>query len=156
MLHPPPALRLGSVLPIFGPFHCGSCGRYPYTLRSDWALLLCCGFGGLCLSYRCPPLTLLVGMGAAITDSRRSRGPYLAVCWHMDIPTMGSGGCASQRWAAKVTELNRHTTRMKIRGSAVSQSFIFPHPPEDERRENNNSNNTATCSRDTTTTYLPV
>ena len=24
------------------------------------------------------------------------------------------------RWAAKATELNRHTTRMKIRGSVVS------------------------------------
>ena len=36
------------------------------------------------------------------------------------IPTMGSEGCASQRWAAKAAELNRHTTRMKIRGSVVS------------------------------------
>ena len=25
-----------------------------------------------------------------------------------------------QRWAAKATEINRHTTRMKIRGSVVS------------------------------------
>ena len=25
-----------------------------------------------------------------------------------------------ERWAAKATELNRHTTRMKIRGSVVS------------------------------------
>ena len=33
---------------------------------------------------------------------------------------------------AKATELNRHTTRMKIRGSAVSLSFSFPHSPEDE------------------------
>ena len=31
---------------LFGCFYCGSCGRYPYTLRSDWALLLCCGFDG--------------------------------------------------------------------------------------------------------------
>ena len=30
-----------------------------------------------------------------------------------------------------ITELNRHTTRMKIRGRVVSLSFIFPHPPED-------------------------
>ena len=42
----PPALRVGSVRPIFGRFNCGSCGRYPYTLRLDWVLLLCCGFGG--------------------------------------------------------------------------------------------------------------
>ena len=34
-----------------------------------------------------------------------------------------------------ITELNRHTTRMKIRGSVVSLSFIFPHPPEDERKK---------------------
>ena len=38
-----PCTRLVSVLPIFGGFYCGSCGRFPYTLRSDWALLLCCG-----------------------------------------------------------------------------------------------------------------
>ena len=36
------------------------------------------------------------------------------------IPTMGPEGCASWRWAAKATELNRHTTRMKIRASVVS------------------------------------
>ena len=29
------------------------------------------------------------------------------------------------RWVAKATELNRHTTRMKIRGSVVSLSFVF-------------------------------
>ena len=33
-------------------------------------------------------------------------------------------------------ELNRHTTRIKIRGSVVSLSFIFPHPPEDEKKKN--------------------
>ena len=31
-------------------------------------------------------------------------------------------------------ELNRHTTRMKIPGSVVSESFIFPHPPEIEKK----------------------
>ena len=31
------------------------------------------------------------------------------------------------------------TTRMKIRGSVVSSSFIFPHPPEDEKKKDNNS-----------------
>ena len=47
------------------------------------------------------------------------------------IAKVGFEGCASWRWVAKATELNRHTTRMKIRGSVVSLSFIFPHPPED-------------------------
>ena len=37
--------------------------------------------------------------------------------------------------AAKATELNRHTTRMKTRGSVVSYSFTFPHPPEDEKKK---------------------
>ena len=36
------------------------------------------------------------------------------------MPTMGPEGCASWHWAAKATELNQHTTRMKIRGSVVS------------------------------------
>ena len=31
-------------------------------------------------------------------------------------------------WVAKATESNRHTTRMKIRGSVVS--LIFHHSPE--------------------------
>ena len=35
--------------------------------------------------------------------------------------------CAKRR-RRKATELNRHTTRMKIRGSVVSLSFILPHP----------------------------
>ena len=81
----PPALRLGSVLLIFGPFYCRSCGRYPYTLRLDWARLLCCGFGGWYPSYRCPPFIRLVGVAVIITDAGRSRGPNLAVCWHTDI-----------------------------------------------------------------------
>ena len=34
----------------------------------------------------------------------------------------------------KVTELNRHTTRMEIRRSVVSLSFILPHPPEDKKK----------------------
>ena len=34
-------------------------------------------------------------------------------------------------WIAKAIELNRHTTCMKIRGSVVSLSFVFPHLPED-------------------------
>ena len=29
----------------------------------------------------------------------------------------------------------RHTTRMKICGSVVSLSFIFPHPPEDRKKK---------------------
>ena len=91
-------MRLGSVLPIFGLFYCGSCGRYSYTLRSDWALLLCYGFIGRYPSYRCPPFMLLVGVAATITDDGRSRGPYLLLA-----------------------------------GTQI----------------------TATCSRDTTTTYLP-
>ena len=33
------------------------------------------------------------------------------------------------------TESNRHTTRMKIRRSVVSSTFIFPHPPEDEKKK---------------------
>ena len=73
----PPALRLGSVLPIFGCFHCGSCGRYPYTLRSDWAPLLCCGFGGWCPSYHCPRYIRLVVVAATMTDAGRNQGPYL-------------------------------------------------------------------------------
>ena len=48
----------------------------------------------------------LAGMGESITAYA--------------IPTMGPEGCASWRWAAKAAELNRHTTRMKIRGSVVS------------------------------------
>ena len=50
------------------------------------------------------------------------------------IAIVGSEGCASQRRVAKATELNRHTTRMKMRGSVVSLSFIFffSHPPEDK------------------------
>ena len=32
-------------------------------------------------------------------------------------------------------ELNRHTTRMEIRGSVVSLSFTFPHPPEDIKKK---------------------
>ena len=79
------APRLGSALPIFGRIFCGSCGRYPYTLRSDWAMLLCCGFGGWYPSYRCPPFILLIDVVATITDAGRSRGPYLAVGWHTDI-----------------------------------------------------------------------
>ena len=35
------------------------------------------------------------------------------------------------------TESNRHTTRMKIRRSVVSSTFIFPHPPEDEKKKKN-------------------
>ena len=31
--------------------------------------------------------------------------------------------------------VSRITTRMKIRGSMVSYSFIFPHPPEDEKKK---------------------
>ena len=38
-------------------------------------------------------------------------------------------------------ELNRHTTRMKIRGSVVSSSFIFPHPPEDEEEKKKKKKN---------------
>ena len=34
------------------------------------------------------------------------------------------------------SELNRHTTRMKIRGSVVSSRFIFSHLPEDEKKKN--------------------
>ena len=30
-------------------------------------------------------------------------------------------------------EMNRHTTCMKICGSVVSLSFIFPHPPGDKK-----------------------
>ena len=43
----------------------------------------------------------------------------------------------AELWVAKATELNRHTTRMKIRGSVVSLSFsfLFPHPPEDKKRK---------------------
>ena len=33
-----------------------------------------------------------------------------------------------------IVVLAGRTTRMKIRGSVVSKSFIFPHPPEDKRR----------------------
>ena len=29
----------------------------------------------------------------------------------------------------------KHRTRMKIRGSAVSLSFIFSHPPENEKKK---------------------
>ena len=49
------------------------------------------------------------------------------------IAIVGSEGCASQRRVAKATELNRHTTRMKMRGSVVSPSFFFffsPYQPE--------------------------
>ena len=35
---------------------------------------------------------------------------------------------STTRWIGKAIELNRHTTCMKIRGSVVSLSFIFPNP----------------------------
>ena len=35
---------------------------------------------------------------------------------------------------ANAIELNRHTTCMKKRGSVVSLSFIFPHPPEHKKQ----------------------
>ena len=33
-----------------------------------------------------------------------------------------------------VKVVETHATCMKIRGSVVSLSFIFPHPPEDENK----------------------
>ena len=69
----------GSVAHLFC-FYCVSCGRYLYTLLSDWALLFCCGFGGCYPSYRCPSSLRLVGVAATITDAGRSRGPYYAIC----------------------------------------------------------------------------
>ena len=56
------------------------------------------------------------------------------------IAIVGSEGRASQRWVAKATELNRRTTRLKIRGSVVS--FIFPHPPEDVKKKETKITNT--------------
>ena len=112
----PPALRLGSVLPIFGCFYCGLCWRYPYTLRSDWALLLCCGFGGWYPSYRFPPFIRLVDMVATITDAGWSQGPYLAVCWNTDIPLLTAG--TPQQYIC----LDRFFTRR-------SHPATFPHTP---------------------------
>ena len=51
------------------------------------------------------------------------------------IAIAGSEGHARRRWVANAIELNRHTTCMKIRGSVVSLSFIFPHPPENEKKK---------------------
>ena len=67
-----PALRVGSVLPSSCPCYCGSFGRYQYTVRSDWALLLCYGFRGWYFSYRCPPIVLLVCVDATVIDVGRS------------------------------------------------------------------------------------
>ena len=83
----PPTLPLGSVPPVFGPFYCDSCRRHPHTLRSDWALLLCCAFGGWYRSYRCPPFMLLVGVGTAVTPLmlKGCRSSHLARFWRTDF-----------------------------------------------------------------------
>ena len=49
------------------------------------------------------------------------------------IRGLGNKNCVRRSFG----KFNRHTTRMKIRGSVVSSSFIFPHPPEGIKKINN-------------------
>ena len=41
-------------------------------------------------------------------------------------PIMELGTRSEPRWAAKATELNRHMTRMKIRGSVFLERYFSP------------------------------
>ena len=55
---------------------------------------------------------------------------------HVNRPALGSEPTLFLRqnvsYFRNSTEINRHATRVKIRGSVVSLKIIIPHPPEDK------------------------
>ena len=70
------------MLPRFGRFYCGSCGRYSYTLRSDWLLFFVLRFWWI-VPFLPPSSSFTASWrGCYHHYACRSRGPYLVVCWH--------------------------------------------------------------------------
>ena len=56
-------------------------------------------------------------------------------------------------WIANAIELNWHTICVRIRGSVVSVSFIFQHPPEEKNKKKSHSCTNA-LTRSLTRSYL--
>ena len=81
--------------------------------------------GRKCISYQVYPVTRITSEGRA--EFLRAWGTGRVGQLNLCVETMNP-------WRGR-SELNRHTTRMKIRGSVVSLRFIFSHLPEDKKKK---------------------